>query len=163
MGNGVVVWPITDFAISRITIMNTKTATIHRNELASRIQHSLENSDNAVSSETWALEVRRDFGAVVRRERARLAISQEVLAERAGLHRTYITDIERGARNISLETMCRLAVALKVPIQTLVASIQQPPGSQMLPLQPQSRSRLPPIVTTKAIQHGNNCLNRTSL
>ena len=43
-------------------------------------------------------------------------ISQECLAERADLHRTYITDIERGARNLSLETMSRLAGALGLTI-----------------------------------------------
>jgi CheY-like chemotaxis protein len=55
-------------------------------------------------------------------------MSQEELAERASLHRTYITDIERGARNLSLETMCKLAVALGLSIEDLFsrAEIREP-------------------------------------
>jgi CheY-like chemotaxis protein len=66
-----------------------------------------------------AAEHKKEFGAAIRSERARLGLSQERLAERADLHRTYITDIERGARNLSLETMHRLADALGVPIESL--------------------------------------------
>lgn len=47
-------------------------------------------------------------------------MSQEALAERAELHRTYISDVECGARNPSLKTIIRLAQALEVSISTLV-------------------------------------------
>ena len=47
--------------------------------------------------------IRKKFGIAVRGQRRQLGFSQEELAERAGLHRTYITDIENGIRNISLE------------------------------------------------------------
>src|ERR1700735_5092223 len=66
-----------------------------------------------------ASERKKDFGAAVRSERTRLRLSQEDLAERANLHRTYITDIERGARNLSLETICKLAAALGLTIEAL--------------------------------------------
>jgi CheY-like chemotaxis protein/DNA-binding XRE family transcriptional regulator len=66
-----------------------------------------------------ASERKKDFGAAVRSERTRLKLSQEDLAERANLHRTYITDIERGARNLSLETICKLATALGLTIEAL--------------------------------------------
>src|ERR1700735_3184616 len=66
-----------------------------------------------------ASERKKDFGAAVRSERTRLRLSQEDLAERANLHRTYITDIERGARNLSLETICKLATALGLSIEAL--------------------------------------------
>lgn len=59
------------------------------------------------------------FGASVRVWRGRLGISQEELAERAGLHRTYVCDIERGARNVSLKSIEKLAKALEVPLSTL--------------------------------------------
>ncbi|HEY9792266.1 MAG TPA: helix-turn-helix transcriptional regulator [Candidatus Obscuribacterales bacterium] len=52
--------------------------------------------------------------------RQQLSISQEQLAQRSGLHRTYISDIERGSRNMSLQTLGRLAAALDVkPWQVL--------------------------------------------
>ena len=49
-----------------------------------------------------------------------LGISQEELASRAGLHRTYISDIERGARNPSLATLVRLANALELCTSELI-------------------------------------------
>jgi CheY-like chemotaxis protein/plasmid maintenance system antidote protein VapI len=67
------------------------------------------------------VETKKNFGAAVRSERTRLGLSQETLAERASLHRTYITDIERGARNLSLETIYKLSSALGVSIETLFA------------------------------------------
>jgi two-component system response regulator len=63
--------------------------------------------------------VRKEFGAAVRAYRQQLGLSQETLAERAELHRTYITDVERGARNISLESISRLARALDLSISSL--------------------------------------------
>ena len=56
------------------------------------------------------------FGAVVRRYRRRLCISQEELAWRANMHRTYLADIERGGRNLSLLAIVRLISALRVPL-----------------------------------------------
>jgi CheY-like chemotaxis protein len=50
-----------------------------------------------------------------------LGVSQEELAGRAGLHRTYICDIERGARNVSLESIEKLARALEISLATLFA------------------------------------------
>lgn len=51
-------------------------------------------------------------GGNIRRRRMAIGLSQEVLAERAELHRTYIGSVERGERNISLENICRIADAL---------------------------------------------------
>ncbi|HEY9712895.1 MAG TPA: helix-turn-helix transcriptional regulator [Chroococcales cyanobacterium] len=61
------------------------------------------------------------FSEVVRRRRESLAISQEELGARAGLHRTYISDVECGARNLSLKTLCRLSVALRTSPSQLIA------------------------------------------
>lgn len=52
------------------------------------------------------------FGARVRAERERLRISQEELADRAGLHRTYVGGVERGERNVGLLNLLRIAEAL---------------------------------------------------
>lgn len=44
----------------------------------------------------------------------KLKLSQEALAEKANLHRTYISDIERGQRNVSLENIYNIAVVLEI-------------------------------------------------
>ena len=66
------------------------------------------------------------FGATVRGLRHRLGISQETLAERADLHRTYIADIEGGRRNVTLKTMDRLARALEVSLAALLTPTGEP-------------------------------------
>jgi CheY-like chemotaxis protein len=68
------------------------------------------------------LDVQKIFGTSVRAWRGRLGISQEELADRAGLHRTYVCDVERGARNLSLKSIERLARALQVPVPRLFSS-----------------------------------------
>jgi transcriptional regulator with XRE-family HTH domain len=60
------------------------------------------------------------FGIRLRETRRRLGISQEKLAELADLHRTYISGVERGERNISLVNIERLAKALRVPMSDLM-------------------------------------------
>lgn len=65
--------------------------------------------------------VKERFGHAVRKRRQELGISQEELADRAGLHRTYIGDIERGARNLSLENIEKIAKAMEVSISNLFA------------------------------------------
>jgi len=61
-------------------------------------------------------EVLIKFGQKVREERARLGLSQEELAGRAGVHRTYIGMIERAEENITLESIEKIAKALKINI-----------------------------------------------
>lgn len=67
-----------------------------------------------------ASQITSRFGASVRNLRHRLDISQETLAERANLHRTYIAGIEIGGRNVTLKSMERLARALGVSPATLL-------------------------------------------
>src|SRR5438132_12381373 len=64
-------------------------------------------------------DVKWSFATVLRACRGRLGISQEELAGRAGLHRTYVADIERGARNLSLANIEKLAKGLETSIPTL--------------------------------------------
>lgn len=61
-------------------------------------------------------EVLIKFGKKVRDERLRLGLSQEDLASRAGVHRTYIGMIERAEKNITLENIEKIAKALKISI-----------------------------------------------
>src|SRR5215468_11917011 len=71
-------------------------------------------------------DIKTRFGTAVRSRRKRLGISQEELAGRAGLHRTYVADIERGARNLSLANIEKLAKALETTIPTLFAPDDSP-------------------------------------
>lgn len=63
------------------------------------------------------------FGQTVRKRRMALDLTQEILAERAELHRTYIADIERGVRNVSLRNVEKLARALGISVSSLCAGI----------------------------------------
>ena len=60
------------------------------------------------------------FGERIREERLKRNLSQEELAARAGVHRTYIGMIERAEKNITLGNIEKLAKALGVPIEELV-------------------------------------------
>ena len=59
------------------------------------------------------------LGMAIKTQRASLGISQEELAHRAGLHRTYVSDLERGARNPSIESIEKLAGALQISVSNL--------------------------------------------
>ncbi|MCU1285875.1 MAG: helix-turn-helix domain protein [Acidobacteriales bacterium] len=52
-------------------------------------------------------------------------LSQERLAELAEIHRTYIGDVERGTRNISLINMCRISEALSISLSTLIQEMER--------------------------------------
>lgn len=61
------------------------------------------------------------FGIVVREARLGSGLSQEALAGAAGLHRTYVSQIERGLKSPSLGAMHALAEALDTPLHVLIA------------------------------------------
>ncbi len=65
----------------------------------------------------------KQFGLAVRERREALGISQEELATRAGIHRNYCGEVERGLRNVALLNMLKLAKALGVPLSKLVEGI----------------------------------------
>jgi CheY-like chemotaxis protein len=76
--------------------------------------------------------ITRRFGTAVRKLRHGLELTQEALGERAELHRTYIAEIETGARNITLKSMERLARALEVSPAALLMQAE-PPAVQAQP------------------------------
>jgi transcriptional regulator with XRE-family HTH domain len=65
------------------------------------------------------------FGAAVRRRRHKLGLSQEDFAEHAEIHRTYISKIEAGKVDVGLAAACRLARALGVELNKLIAEAER--------------------------------------
>jgi transcriptional regulator with XRE-family HTH domain len=63
---------------------------------------------------------RRTFGRAVREERQKLGLSQESFAEKARLHRTYISSIELGKVSVGIEVANELASALDMSLSDLV-------------------------------------------
>ena len=64
-------------------------------------------------------DIRVRFGRRLRELRQERGLSQEELADRAELHRTYVSSVERGERNVALVNVERLANALGVHIRDL--------------------------------------------
>jgi CheY-like chemotaxis protein len=70
------------------------------------------------------------LGVAIKAERSVLGISQEELADRAGLHRTYVSEIERGSRNPSIASIEKLAQALKLSVSSLLERAGSDGGSR---------------------------------
>jgi transcriptional regulator with XRE-family HTH domain len=66
------------------------------------------------------MDIRRRVGLNVRRFRTERGWSQEELAFECGLHRTYISGVERGVRNPTVLVLDEIATALKVPAHRLL-------------------------------------------
>ena len=64
------------------------------------------------------------FGENVRRLRIESDLSQEALAERCGLHRTYVGSIERGERNVAMVNILKIAHALNTSIAELFTGVE---------------------------------------
>ncbi|MEG3835142.1 MULTISPECIES: helix-turn-helix transcriptional regulator [unclassified Microcoleus] len=78
--------------------------------------------DNCTLKQKSEIDIKKRFGKAIRRRRRELDLSQEHLAEISGLHRTYISSIERGQRNPSLENIDNLTKALDISISELFAN-----------------------------------------
>ncbi len=77
--------------------------------------------------EKWKQEIRQGFGARLRELRHRAGLSQEGLALRCNIDRSYVGQVERGERNISLENIHKLAQGLSVEIYELLQPARTPP------------------------------------
>lgn len=69
-------------------------------------------------------DVRERFGTAVKFRREELGLTQEDLAHKAGIHRTYLSDVERGTRNLSLLNIEKLAAALSVTMSKLFEAVE---------------------------------------
>jgi transcriptional regulator with XRE-family HTH domain len=70
-------------------------------------------------------DLRERFGFAVKARREELGLTQEDLAGKAGIHRTYLSDVERGARNVCLLNIGRLADALGLPLAGLFGLVDR--------------------------------------
>jgi len=70
-------------------------------------------------------DIREKFGFAVKVRREELELTQEDLAEKAKIHRTYLSDIERGSRNLSLLNIEKLAAALSLSISELFQRVER--------------------------------------
>jgi len=64
------------------------------------------------------------FGLAIQKRRRDMGISQEEAASRAGIHRTYFADVERGARNVGLKNLVAIARGLDVTPSDLLKKIR---------------------------------------
>lgn len=69
--------------------------------------------------------LRSTLAQTLRSLRAERGLSQEELADEAGLHRTFVGAVERGERNISLDNIGKLAAALGVPASALLGKVSK--------------------------------------
>ncbi len=65
----------------------------------------------------------KELGQTIRARRLKLGMTQEQLAEKADLHWTYISGIERGIRNVSIASLYNIASALRVRVKDLVRDL----------------------------------------
>ena len=65
------------------------------------------------------------FGQVLKELRTQAALSQEVLAHDSGLDRTYISLLERGLRQPSIETLFKLASSLQLSAASLIGKVEE--------------------------------------
>ncbi len=76
-----------------------------------------------MGKKTGRADIRERFGYAVKARREALGLTQEDLAEKARIHRTYLSDVERGTRNLSLVNIERLATALDWSLAQLFEAV----------------------------------------
>src|SRR4051812_37574056 len=96
-----------------------------RNVPHRRYTHSLHAPTFDAMKKRAGADIRERFGFAVKDRREALGLTQEEFAERAGLHRTYLSDIERGTRNVSLINIERVASALSLKISELFQFVER--------------------------------------
>lgn len=75
---------------------------------------------------------RRQLASIILSKRQQMGLSQEEIARRSKLHRTYISDVERGERNISVESLRRIAAALDMRVWQLVQYAEEAEVAQLV-------------------------------
>jgi transcriptional regulator with XRE-family HTH domain len=70
-------------------------------------------------------DIRERFGFAVKSRREELDLTQEELAAQVGIHRTYLSDVERGSRNLCLLNIEKLAAALELTLSELFQKVEK--------------------------------------
>ncbi|MEF9920676.1 MAG: helix-turn-helix transcriptional regulator [Erysipelotrichaceae bacterium] len=83
-------------------------------DLPLRKKNNSKSKSEVIDTEEANSDILVRFGKTVRSLRSSLEMTQEDLAVKAGLHRNYISDMERGTRNVSLKAISKVAMALNV-------------------------------------------------
>lgn len=79
------------------------------------------------------MSIGKIFGGILKRERTKAGVSQEELAHQAGVDRTYISRLERGTRQPTLETLIGLGRALKISAGDLVREAETTAAAEERP------------------------------
>jgi DNA-binding XRE family transcriptional regulator len=96
-----------------------------RNVTHRRYIYSLHAAIVAAMGQKAKPDIRERFGFAVKARREELGLTQEDLADRASIHRTYLSDIERGTRNLSLVNIERVAAAMSLKISELFQLVER--------------------------------------
>lgn len=87
------------------------------------------------------MDIRQQVGLNVQRFRRELGLSQEELAFEAQIHRTYISGVERGVRNMTVTVVAKIAAALQVPPHQLLEPLPNKAGRTAAPQGRTSRNK----------------------
>lgn len=79
----------------------------------------------STSFDFYKMNLQRKFGLVIKKLRQEKELSQESLANQSDIDRTYISDIEKGERNVSLKIIERLSKTLQVSLSELFKRIEE--------------------------------------
>jgi len=71
------------------------------------------------------IKFRKEFGLAVRRRRHKLNLSQEDFADRANIHRTYVSSIELGKVDVGIGIAFKIASALSLPLNKLIKEVEK--------------------------------------
>ena len=85
-----------------------------------RVSHRVFQSAKHLQKRSGMMDIKLLLGNKIKKLRIRKKMSQECLAFEADLHRTYVSDVERGSRNISIQNIEKIAKALKVSLKELM-------------------------------------------
>ena len=73
----------------------------------------------------------QDFANILRRLRLEKGLSQEAFAFEVGIHRTYVSQLERGLKSPSLKTIQKIAIVLNITLSELMALVENEMNAEL--------------------------------